>query len=242
MSNPNSDQLQRLLAQAQIDSAHELAQLAGVAERQIFRLQAGLIHTFPVADVAQLAQALGISVDELLSIFLPLATQPMAFTPITPPEPPQVEPEPVVVEPSPPEPPRVDQSAEIAALKAEYERLEKTLEDQAASLRQQWQQEALELLESWLLQWSAAANAAQQNPTFPAKTLVALAKPLDHLLEAWQVTPVGMVGEELIYNPKQHQLVKGGFDVKPGDPVIVQHVGFMQGDRLLHRAKVAIKE
>jgi molecular chaperone GrpE (heat shock protein) len=242
MSNPNSDQLQCLLTQAQIDSVHELAQLAGIAERQIFRLQAGLIHTFPVADVVKLAQALGLSVDELLGIFLPLATQPMAFAPSVKPEEPQAEPEPVKTEPLPPALSPVDQSAEIAALKAEYERLEKTLENQATTLRQQWQQEALELLESWLLQWSAAANAAQQNPTFPAKTLVALAKPLDHLLEAWQVTPLGVIGEELIYNPKQHQLVKGGFDVKPGDPVIVQHVGFMQGDRLLHRAKVAIKE
>lgn len=241
MSNPHSDQLHRLLDQAQIQSARDLAQIAGVSERQLFRLEAGLIHTLPVADVAKLAQALGLSVDELLSIFLPIAVHPMAFVASTPPEPPQI-PEVTPPEATPPVLPSPDLSAEIAALKAEYERLEKTLEEQAIALRQQWQQEALEILESWLLQWSAAANAALQNPNFPAKTLVALTKPFDTLLEAWQVQPLGAVGEEIIYNPKRHQLMKGGFDVKPGDPVVVQNVGFIQGDRLLHRAKVVIKE
>lgn len=126
----------------------------------------------------------------------------------------------------------------VETLKAEYSRLENQLTGQGDTNQQQWQQEALDILESWLLQWSAAANAAQNNPSFPAKTLVALAQPFEQLLEHWGVTPIGAIGERVAYDPKQHQLVKGGFDVKPGDPVRVQNVGYQQGDRLLHRAKV----
>lgn len=127
---------------------------------------------------------------------------------------------------------------EIETLKAEYQRLEEQLTNEGDRARQAWQQEALDILESWLLQWSAAASAAQDNPQFPAKTLVTLAKPFDQLLASWNVTPIGSIGEEVAYDPKQHQLVKGGFDVQSGEPVIVQNVGYQQGDRLLHRAKV----
>ena len=49
---------------------------------------------------------------------------------------------------------------------------------------------------------------------------------------------IGEVGEAVEYDPQIHQLVKGGFSTKPGDKVTIQNVGYQQGDRLLHRAKV----
>ncbi|WP_264308892.1 nucleotide exchange factor GrpE [[Leptolyngbya] sp. PCC 7376] len=217
----------------------ELSRAANVAERQIYRLGQGLIHTFPITDVVKLAQYFEQSVDEFLATFLPNALQPIEFE--------QSVDQSAEIAALKAECERLektleqqttDESEEVAALKAEYERLEKTLEQQGITLQQQWQQEALDQLEPWLLQWSAAANAAIERPNFPAKALVSLAKPFEQLLENWDVQPIGVVGDTVEYDPTTHQLVKDGFDVEPGDTVTVQNIGYTQGDRLLHRAKV----
>ncbi len=239
MDNLSGEQLQRLMAEKSLLSKSELAAATGVTERQIYRLAQGLVHALPIADVVKLAQYFEISVDDFLGKFLPIAVRPLSFdanigrSPVSPTPKPTPELQAEIEE-------QIEEleSPEITALKAEYSRLEQTFEQQKTTLQQQWQQEALEQLESWLLQWSAAANAAKENPDFPAKTLVALAKPFEQLLESWDVNAIGAVGEPVEYDPQLHQLVKGGFDIKPGDTVTIQNVGYMQGDRLLHRAKV----
>lgn len=235
MSTPSTTQLQTLMTQANIADELELASRSGVPERQIYRLQQGLVHSFPVAIVVKLAQSLQVSVDDFLAAFLPQSLVPVEFMPSAV----SLEPEPIVEKKAPePEPePQVDEAA-IANLKAEYQRLEAQLATQSEILQEQWQAEALNILEAWLLQWSAAANAAQHNQDFPAKTLVTLTQPFTYLLENWEVYPLGSVGEEVAYDPQIHQLVKGGFSTQPGDLVQVQNVGYQWGDRLLHRAKV----
>ncbi|NJM49363.1 MAG: helix-turn-helix domain-containing protein [Alkalinema sp. RU_4_3] len=47
--------------------------------------------------------------------------------------------------------------------------------------------QALQVLEPWLLQWSAAVYAAQQNPLAPAVKLVPLMRPVEMLVESWGV-------------------------------------------------------
>ncbi|NJN73087.1 MAG: helix-turn-helix domain-containing protein [Limnothrix sp. RL_2_0] len=246
MSIPNTAQLQTLMTQANIVDERELASRSGVSGWQISRLQQGLVHTLPVTIVVKLAQSLQLSVDDFLAAFLPQSLAPMEFTPLVAanPEPelePEIKPEPkTIVEEKEPElapETQVDEAA-IANLKAEYQRLEEQLANQSEILQEQWQAEALNILEAWLLQWSAAASAAQKNQDFPAKTLVALTQPLNQLLESWDVHPIGNVGEYVGYEPQLHQLVKGGFNTQPGDLVQVQNAGYQWGDRLLHRAKV----
>lgn len=322
MSQSNAAQLEALMAQANISDVVQLAQQSGVATRQVYRLQKGLIHTLPVEEVVKLAQFFDQSVDEFLALFLPTAIHPIPFTPKIVSQPiidpaelealqaegdrlreqlkadaathlqtvqrletqmaeqaqalaelqaqldaqakiPTIDPAELAALKTEGDRLRAELKAEteahsqsvetlearlaaqaaehaktLEALKAEYSRLEAQLSEQGDSTQHQWQQEALDILESWLLQWSAAANAAQNNPNFPAKTLVALAQPFEQLLESWGIIPIGTVGETVKYDPKQHQLVKGGFDVKAGDAVMIQNVGYQQGDRLLHRAKV----
>ncbi|OKH17814.1 nucleotide exchange factor GrpE [[Limnothrix rosea] IAM M-220] len=238
MDNLSGEQLQRLMAEKGLTSESQLAAATGVAERQIYRLGQGLICALPIADLVKLAQYFELSVDDFLGAFLPIAVQPMDFDANVGRSPAPSTPEPELPTDEIEQQIEALESPEITALKAEYNRLEQTFEQQKNTLQQQWQQAALEQLESWLLQWSAAAKAAQENPDFPAKTLVALAKPFDQLLESWHVTPIGSVGETVEYDPQIHQLVKGGFDTQTGDPVTIQNVGYMQGDRLLHRAKV----
>ncbi len=122
-------------------------------------------------------------------------------------------------------------------LKLEYDRLHTQLQTQRAELLQEFQQSTLQTLESWMLQWPTAAHAAQQNPTAPAVKLLPLVRPVENLLTQWGIAPIGQVGATIGFDPQQHQVM--GTIANPGDPVQVRYVGYRQGDRLLHRAKVS---
>lgn len=124
-----------------------------------------------------------------------------------------------------------------AALKQEYQRLQAQIEQLRESLMQEFQQGSLQVLESWLLQWPTAAYAAQQNPQLPAVRLLALVRPVDQLLQQWGVEAIASVGEEVSYDPRQHQLMQG--TAQEGDRVKVRYTGYRQGDKLLYRAKVS---
>ncbi len=126
---------------------------------------------------------------------------------------------------------------DLAGLQQEYQRLEKRLDQQKQELLQEFQQSSLQILEPWLLQWSAAAYAAQQNPQFPAKNLVLLLRPVEQLLQDWEIEATAIVGSEIPYDPQQHQLMSGTAEL--GALVRVRYAGYRQRDRLLYRAKVS---
>jgi DNA-binding Xre family transcriptional regulator len=104
------------------------------------------------------------------------------------------------------------------------------------SSREQFQRESLETIESWLLQWPTALSAIAQNPDLPAQRIIKLLNPLEKLLQSWGVTRIGQVGEEVSYNPQQHQLLSG--NVQPETTVRARYVGYRHGNKLLYRAKV----
>jgi len=104
------------------------------------------------------------------------------------------------------------------------------------SSREQFQRESLQTIESWLLQWPTAVSAIAQNPDLPAQRIIKLLNPLEKLLQSWGVTRIGQVGEEVSYNPQQHQLLSG--TAQSGITVRVRYVGYRHGDKLLYRAKV----
>jgi len=104
------------------------------------------------------------------------------------------------------------------------------------ALREQFQQESLQIIEPWLLQWPTAANAIAQNPNLPAQRVIKLLNPLEKLLQWWGVERIGEVGAEIPYNPGQHQLLSG--TAQPGEMVRVRYVGYQQGNKLLYRAQV----
>ncbi|AOW98343.1 hypothetical protein BJP34_01785 [Moorena producens PAL-8-15-08-1] len=126
---------------------------------------------------------------------------------------------------------------EDSTLKQEYQRLEQQLEQQRETLMQEFQLSSLQVLESWLVQWPTAAYAAQQNQQLPAVRLLPLVKPVEQLVQKWGVDAIASVGEELPYDPQQHQLMSG--TAQPGDTVRVRYTGYRIGDKLLHRAKVS---
>lgn len=124
-----------------------------------------------------------------------------------------------------------------AAIQQEYQRLQEQLEQQRETLMQEFQHSSLQVLESWLVQWPTAARAAQQNSQLPAVRLLPLLKPMEKLLQQWGVEAIASVGEEIPYNPQWHQLMEGTAQV--GQLVKVRYTGYLQGDKLLHRAKVS---
>ena len=59
-------------------------------------------------------------------------------------------------------------------------------------------------------------------------------------MEKWGLEAIAQVGENVVYDPRRHELIKGTAEM--GELVKVRYVGYRQGDRLLYRAKVSSLE
>ena len=204
----NKQLLQELMQQADIADIDELSRLARVARLQLIRIQRGLILNISVGAIARIAQTLNISLDRFVATFSDRVSHELS---------------------SP--------NSELVACRQEYQKLQQAMTDQQASLAAKFQQQSLETIESWLLQWPTATAAVQQNPQLPAERLLSLVEPIEQLLSQWNVTTIATVGEEIPYAPQYHQLMKG--TAQPGELVKVRYVGYKQGDKLLYKAKVS---
>jgi transcriptional regulator with XRE-family HTH domain len=127
----------------------------------------------------------------------------------------------------------------ILNLREEYQILQQKMEQQKLELRSQFERETLQQLESLILQLPSAVYAAKQNPSMSAQNILPLLRPIDALLQRWGIAAIGAVGMEVRYDPQQHQLIEGS-ELEVGDLAIVRYVGYMQGEKLLYRARVAI--
>jgi DNA-binding Xre family transcriptional regulator len=209
-----TDQFSRLLQAAGLKSLRALSQRSSVSRRQIQKLRQGNVDQIHVEALLKLSAALQITLTQLLETFLPQSVANLR----------------VRNDPSP------DQ-AELDALKLEYQRLLTQLDQQQETLRQTLQQEALQILESWLQYWPSAVNASQENPQFLASKLIPLVRPVEKLMTEWNVRVIAAIGSEVAYNPQHHQLIEG--QAQPGESVRVRYAGYFHGDRLLLRAKVS---
>ncbi|OYD97008.1 nucleotide exchange factor GrpE [Nostoc sp. 'Peltigera membranacea cyanobiont' 213] len=214
---PNIDftqKLQGLMQRVDISSFKALSRAAGVSERQILRLRQGKLEQMRVEVLLKLSLILQMPLSELVVTFSTgelLQDKTASIQELL---------------------------QEIADLKKEYQRSQLQLEQQREILVQEFQQSTLQLLESLLLQWPTAAQKAQENPQLAAVKIVPLVqKPLEKLLQAWGVEAIAPVGAELPYNPQLHQLMEG--TSQPGETVKVRYTGYLQGEKLLHRAKVS---
>jgi GNAT superfamily N-acetyltransferase/transcriptional regulator with XRE-family HTH domain len=203
-----TDRLQTLMGAIGIKTYAELCQRTGVTEKVIRRLRRGSIAAMQIGTLQKIAQGLAITGPELLATFSDQSSGQSS-----------------------------DQSSAKPDRQAEYDRLQTQLQTQRTELFQEFQQSALQTLESWMLQWPTAAHAAQQNPTAPAVKLLLLLRPVENLLAEWGIEPIGQVGTTIAFDPQQHQVM--GAMPNPGDPVRVRYVGYRQADRLIHRAKVS---
>jgi len=202
--------LRLLMKQVGISSFQILSERTGISRRAIDTLRKGNAATLRYADLAKLAEVLQIEVTEVIAKFISDSNNPES--PIS----------------------------EIAALREEYQRLQQKLELQKFELRSQFERETIQQLESLILQLPSAAYAAQQNPNMLAKNILPLLRPIDALLQKWGITAIGAVGKEVNFDSQKHQLMEGSDEIKEGDIAIVRYVGYMQGEKLLYRARVSI--
>ncbi len=216
----NQQKLQQLMEQAEIANFDQLSQVSGVSQWQLNRLLAGLLPKLPITDLLKLSQVLNLSLEQLLLQFETVQSL------------------------------RVDW--EIASqgisenintnsllLQQEYEQLQRQLDQQNENLQKEFQASSILALESWLLQWPTAATVAKKNPEISAVKLLPLVKTIFELLKQWGLEMKGSVGEVVPYNPQSHQLLEGGGNAEPGDPVIIRYVGYHHDQKLLYRAKVS---
>ncbi|MEH2451103.1 nucleotide exchange factor GrpE [Nostoc sp.] len=211
---PNTQKLQNLMQQVGISSFKALSRAAGVSERQLLRLRQGKLEQMRVEVLLKLSPVLQMPLSELVTTFstVELLQEKTA--------------------------PTQELLQEIADLRTEYDRSQQQIEQQQEILLQELQQSSLQLLESLLLQWPTAAQKAQENPQLAAVKIVPLVqKPLEKLLQAWGVEVIAPVGAELPYDPQLHQLMEG--TAQPGQKVKVRYTGYLQGEKLLYRAKVS---
>ncbi|WP_218082141.1 helix-turn-helix domain-containing protein [Anthocerotibacter panamensis] len=122
------------------------------------------------------------------------------------------------------------------ALEAEYQRLHQQLREQPQRLSAQFQEETYRALEGLLIQYPTAQYLAQQAPHWPARQMVPLFLPISQLLEQWQISAIGIVGEQVAFDPQIHQ---AGESFQPSEPVYIRFVGYRTPERLLQRAKVS---
>ncbi|MDM9383170.1 nucleotide exchange factor GrpE [Chlorogloeopsis sp. ULAP01] len=213
-NNDFTPKLQKLMQQVGISSFKALSGAAGVSERQVLRLRRFGVEQMRVDVLLKLSQVLQVSLQELVATF---SRQELIEAKVTQ---------------------NQDLLGQITDLRNEYDRLQLQLEQQHLVLQQQFQQSSLQLLESLLLQFPTAAHKARENPQLSAINIVPLVqKPLEKLLQHWQIEAIAPVGSELPYDPQFHQLMDG--DVQPGEIVKVRYTGYRQGDKLLYRAKVS---
>jgi molecular chaperone GrpE (heat shock protein) len=126
-----------------------------------------------------------------------------------------------------------------AAIETEYRHLQTQIQQQREILSEEFQQQTLQILESWMIQWPTAANKAQADPQWPAVKLLPLLRPVEKLLETWEVEAIATVGASIPYDPQIHQLMAG--TAQPGEIVKVRYNGYRQGKKLLHRVKVSLE-
>ncbi|MEH2315313.1 MAG: nucleotide exchange factor GrpE [Nostoc sp.] len=211
---PNTQKLQDLMQQVGISSFKALSRAAGVSERQLLRLRQGKLEQMRVEVLLKLSPVLQMPLSELVTTFstVELLQEKTA--------------------------PTQELLQQIADLRTEYDRSQQQIKQQQEILLQELQQSSLQLLESLLLQWPTAAQKAQENPQLAAVKIVPLVqKPLEKLLQAWGVEAIAPVGAELPYDPQLHQLMEG--KAQPGEKVKVRYTGYLQGEKLLYRAKVS---
>jgi transcriptional regulator with XRE-family HTH domain len=213
-SQTNKERLHNLMQQVGIADLNELSQVAKVARLQLIRIQQGLILNLSLGAIARIAQALNVSVDSLLQTFV---------------EQPQVSSDQTVTS--------SQEDDALIACRQEYQKLQQEMTQLQQTLLVEFQQASLETIESWLLQWPTAATAVRQNPQLPASKLLSLVEPVEQLVRHWNVSTIATVGEELAYDPQNHQLMKGV--AQAGELVKVRYVGYKQGDKLLYKAKVS---
>ena len=206
--------LRQLMKVVSISSFQILSDRTGLSRRSIDKFRKGNAEALRYVDLAKLAKVLQIELDELVAKFVDSKFVDSNIA--------------------------ESASSTIASLREEYQRLQGQLEEQKQALRSQFERETIQTLESLLLQLPSAAYAAHTNPHMLAKNILPLLRPINALLQTWGISAIGTVGMEVAYDSQKHQLMESSDQIEDGAIAIVRYVGYMQGEKLLYRARVSL--
>ena len=220
-----SEQLKELMSAANISSYRALSRQSGVSLWQIELLRAGKGDQMRLKILASLAITLKVSLSSFLKTFELL------------PEVQEVEEKEIQTGTQPITSERTA-ARQLAAIKQEYERLQAQLEKSEEIGRSQVKADALQTLESWLVQWPTIAKRARENEALQAIKVLPFVHPVEQLMNDWGVEAIAPVDAEVDYDPQRHQLVGG--TAEAGKTVRVTHSGSLYQDKILHRAKVKL--
>lgn len=199
--------LRLLMQHANLSSYRALAAEAQVSRWQVQQLRTGNVQKMRVAVVAQLAVALKVSTGELLHKFG--VSDALSS----------------------------DLPSELAQLQQEYQRLQQAMAQQQEKVRSQLQAEALQTLETWLVQWPTIAKRAQEKgEALAAVKILPFVRPVEQLMAEWGVAAIAPVDAQVPYDPQIHQLTGGSAD--PGEAVRVANSGYFYQNKLLYRSTV----
>lgn len=214
----NQSSLNELMQKVSIESLEELSKVANVPELQIRRLQYGLIYKLSIENSLKLAQVLQIDLQKFITLFAEPANSDFPNENITSQS-------------------TQEEHPSNLSWQQEYQKLEQEIAQQQETWQLQFQQDSLQVIESWLLQWPTAIAAIAKNPDLPAERLIPLVNPVKELVTNWGLTTINSVGEELAYNPQLHELMTG--TAESGTMVKVRYVGYKKGNELLYKSKVS---
>ncbi|MEM6503422.1 MAG: nucleotide exchange factor GrpE [Cyanobacteria bacterium P01_C01_bin.89] len=225
-SGDGQQRIKQWMSQVKCRSWRALAERSGVSLYQIRQLREGEVARMRLETLGQLAKALEVTTVDLLA----------AVTEISPDLGTDGELEPDEDGAEALSGGLVDSARELAAIQQEYDRLKDEVQHNQDQVWEGFQKDSLAILEPWLLSWYKAVEAVQKNPQIPANRLLLLLRPLDELLEHWEVVQIAPIGEEVAFDPQWHQVSQG--KAEPGDRVQVTMPGFRHHGKLLHRAQV----
>ena len=125
----------------------------------------------------------------------------------------------------------------IDLLQAKNKQLVTKLKKLPTQLKGEWQKESIALLQELLVNYPTAKLMVELKHNLPPKNVIALLKPLEQLLQKWEIETIGAPWKRVPYNPLIHDC--GEEKINQGDPVYILLVGYFQGDRVLLPAKVS---
>ncbi len=126
---------------------------------------------------------------------------------------------------------------EIEALKQQCQQLKLELKQQSNLLKQDFQNDTLEILNSLLINYPTAKKMAEVKTDLPAKNLISLFTSLDNLVKNWGLETIGQPWEKVAFDSQFHQADSD--DLKIGEDVYIRFVGYRNGEQILYPAKVS---
>jgi molecular chaperone GrpE (heat shock protein) len=131
----------------------------------------------------------------------------------------------------------LDREKEVAALKAEYARLQGAATADAAATTRENLKDVLKRVAPPLSQLAVMRAAAESGAPVRSEDVLKLVKALETALSRAGLETVGGVGEEMAFSTRLHQRMSGG-DVRDGDQVCVEFPGYRMGEDVLLKALV----